>query len=246
MCDVTYVSDLHLEFFKDIPESYKPWKPKKDILCLCGDIGNPLKNTYKEYIKYCSLIFNYVFVIAGNHEYYTNKTIEEINLIIESVCSQYKNVYFLNNKIHYIDEYNTCILGSTLWTQPPSNYVFGYNDFKCIPEMSFNKLKYLHKQSLTFIEQALATIPSEWKVIVLTHHMPTLDLIATKYINDPLNGLFATNLNYIFDKYKINYWICGHSHTSNDIIIKNTRVLLNPIGYKNENSLIHWDASFKI
>ena len=244
MVTVTYVSDLHLEFYNSFPNKYKKWDSNKDILCLAGDIGKPSKNTYKEFIEYSSGLFKYVFVITGNHEYYGKESINHVDVNIEKICSHYKNVYFLNNKTHYIKEYDLYILGTTLWTK--GAYCFEYNDFNCIKGMNAEYLALLHNKALNYLETELEKIDISSKVIVLSHHMPSFNLINSKYKNFPYNCLFASDLNYLFEKYKINFWICGHSHSSNKLKINNTLVLMNPMGYENENDSFDWNAFFKL
>jgi predicted phosphodiesterase len=69
----------------------------------------------------------------------------------------------------------------------------------------------------------------------MTHHLPSFKLINEKYKNSKLSSLFATDLEDIIKKYKIDYWICGHSHNKNNIQINNTILTLNPVGYPGED-----------
>lgn len=249
MPHVTYLSDLHLECFDTWNDKYTGWEGDGDILCLAGDIGKPNKKPYNDFIRHCSLMFKYVFVIAGNHEYYMSKTFDEVNTMINSICSQYSNVYFLNNNIHHIKEYNILILGTTLWTKTKELhplYCKFYNDFNYIPEMTTQEcMNALHEQSVLFLEKKLNSHVFS-KVIVLSHHMPSFELISAKYKGNPINYLYASDLTYMFEKYKIDHWICGHSHVSNNITIQKTQIHMNPIGYPGENKVLHWSAMFEI
>lgn len=79
MVDFQYISDIHLEISGKIPDIPK----SSNNLCLLGDIGAPESDIYKKFIKECSEKFTNVFVIYGNHEYYSEtsmKKIEDISL----------------------------------------------------------------------------------------------------------------------------------------------------------------------
>lgn len=251
MVKVNYISDLHIEFIKGEPKFEKRF-PFKDgeILCLAGDIGYPQHDNYKRFLKYCSDKFKYVVLIAGNHEYYMKQSIEETNKMISDICSEYNNVIFLNNRTHYFEEYDIYIIGTTLWTNTMhliENDVTDYNDFHRIQNMHINLMNELHEQSKEFLITELDKLKEmDSKIIVMTHHLPSYLMIHNKYKGHPLSPLFANQMEYIFDNYKIDWWICGHSHTNMQINIGKTQVVLNPVGYPGENYKINMNAHFEI
>ena len=59
--------------------------------------------------------------------------------------------------------------------------------------------------------------------------MPSFKSIAEKYKNLSLNGAFASNLDELVKKSFM--WFHGHTHSSIDYFIDDTRVLCNPRGY---------------
>ena len=83
MPTVTYISDIHLEFYdRTLPLGID--LKGGDILCLAGDIGCPESRLYFTFLAYCSPLFKYIFIITGNHEYYKTtaqplKTIDNTN-----------------------------------------------------------------------------------------------------------------------------------------------------------------------
>ena len=154
--NIHLISDIHTEFF--ISKAYKNdidifcnklFKKKhnyskKNILCLCGDIGYPELNNYKKFLKICNNNFDKTFVISGNHEYYNfdsdiklindaddqDKIImmkiksnplsmSEKNNIIEEICNGLDNTYFLNNKM--VKYENALFIGCTLWSKLESD-----------------------------------------------------------------------------------------------------------------------------
>jgi len=69
---VQYISDIHLELYKDLPEAafVNFITPDAPYLALCGDIGIPDFKNYEKFISWCAPRWNKIFIIAGNHEYY--------------------------------------------------------------------------------------------------------------------------------------------------------------------------------
>ncbi len=254
MPTVTYLSDIHLEFYKrTIP--YGIDLKGGDILCLAGDIGYPESDIYFTFLSYCSPLFKYIFIIAGNHEYYKtathpHKTIQSTNERIIEACNHYHNVHFLSDSSFHIPEYNLNVIGTTLWTggEPDLDDMYQYNDFRKINGMGMpGHMERLHEMSLLFLKDTLQKYKhNNSTVLVLTHHLPSFQLIAPQYKDSGMNHLFATNLDYLFRDYTIHHWICGHSHYPMNKKIENTNVWMNPVGYPDENKDICWTASFEI
>lgn len=255
MVKINYLSDLHLEFYDSL-DFHKIFKFDNDgeILCLCGDIGYPEDKIYEDFLNYCSKKFKHVFLVSGNHEYYStnnSKTIKSTNIMLEDLCSKFNNVYFLNNKIKYLPEFKLYFIGSTLWTKIPENLSKTkakdyYNDFKKIyyewENLKFpldgDYLNFLNKEAVNFLGNSL-NIYKDHNKIVLTHHLPTYKIISEKYKNCDYNYFFANNLDDLIKNNNINAWLCGHSHTPNKINIDKTIITLNPIGYPDENQNIN-------
>jgi predicted MPP superfamily phosphohydrolase len=180
-----YLSDLHLERLNIIP------RPKicGNYLALCGDIGDPFKNNYKEFIKYTTYNYEKVFLIAGNHEFLYNnnkrKNRKKVLDQIQEIEIKYNNLFFLNNDTCELDNYK--IIGTTLW----SKGVYKKN----------------HKKSLKFLKKELK---DDKQKIILSHYLPSYKLIIPKYKKyNQIN--YATNLEYLIKK-PIYAWLCGHSH----------------------------------
>ena len=77
-------------------------------------------------------------------------------------------------------------------------------------------------------------IPEGWRVIVLTHHMPTFMLNAPEFKDAALNSCYANNLDELF-KEPVVAWICGHSHrATKKRCDTGTLLCLNPRGNKGE------------
>jgi predicted phosphodiesterase len=233
-----YLSDLHLEFIKpskmtelieQIPSGFY------DICILAGDIGNPYQENYDIFMNFISENFKKSFVIAGNHEYYNRtKTIGETNEYLTNYFKKFNNITFLNNSYEYYE--NQCFIGTTLWSkimQPQ----YEINDIYCIPNFDYIKYNRLNSINIDFLEDALE---KNENCIVITHHMPSYDLLHPKYVTPrlaPYNQWFCSNLNDLLVRKmdKIDCWIYGHTHTPSYRKLCGVPFACNPIGYPGEN-----------
>lgn len=96
---VQLMSDLHLEYMKNI-ESVQ-FSINCDILCLCGDIGNPYNDVYWDFINYCKDKCKYVLLLSGNHEIYGSSKIET-EAFIRHKSSLLKNVIYLQKNVFFL------------------------------------------------------------------------------------------------------------------------------------------------
>lgn len=247
-----YISDIHLEMHDKHDEGYiipsMFLKPVAPYLALCGDIGIPELKGYDAFLAWCSKSWKKVFVIAGNHEFYTYRCTAKADIptklqLIQTIVSKYPNVYFLNKASHYIEEDNIRILGCTLWTDTSGGdtkamllymndtkqiYVSGSENLlpQDVTTMHIDHREWLQNQ----IQEAKERQES---VVVLTHHLPSYQLIHEKYENHPLNMCFASNCEHLMMS-PVEAWICGHSHTGLLKDIKGVACYLNPYGYPGE------------
>lgn len=93
----------------------------------------------------------------------------------------------------------------------------------------------IHNQSVKWLKDSLTSISPEKKVVV-THTAPSKHSIPEQYQGEVLNSAFASNLEWLIEKYQPALWVHGHTHGHADYMIGNTRVLANPKGYPGENS----------
>ncbi len=249
---IQYISDIHLEFMSKPPKI----KATAEVLCLAGDIGYPFSGIYREFLKQMNTDFKKVFLIAGNHEYYKDKkygeaSMEIINSMIQSIIINHKltNVTFLNNSY---EEYNNILfVGSTLWSKIPSanmNDICLMNDFKQIEGLTYDTYNLLHIQSCQFITDTLSLVekgelytnPTK-KIVMITHHLPSFNLIDEKHTYSDTNCFYASKCDAYFVE-PIKVWIYGHTHTPNKTIINNIKFVCNPKGYPSENTSVKYET----
>jgi len=249
---IQYCSDLHIEF----PENKEylinnPIKPIGDILVLAGDIALfRTLNEQDDFFDYVSANFKYTFWIAGNHEYYHSDIRKFKNKDIR------ENVFLINNKSVVFEKENLKLIFTTLWSNVEDENIWsvgrGMNDFRVIENgnkgLTVDDYNNLHKVSLDFIKKELDNNNQE-KIIVVTHHVPTLTNYPKEYINSPINNGFATELKDFIESSDIDYWIFGHHHKNMpEFTIGKTKMLTNQLGYvyHNEHDSFKSDAFFEI
>jgi len=246
--DFVILSDIHLEFGKT---SFNKIFGKKNysnkILLLAGDIGYPDMENYWDFFDECNKRFKQTFFVSGNHEFYnydTGKlTISDKEKIITEKIKEYDNIHYLNcNSIEYG---NTVFLGCTLWTNIPEKYYETItelsNDYSQIYINENNLISpkdivKLHKSQVEWLNNELEKYKNK-KIIVLTHHLPTIFLINRKYhMHKELNHCYYTPLEHLINNFNISMWICGHTHHKSSYTLNNCKLIVNPYGYSNENN----------
>ena len=135
-------SDLHLEFYRQDDEKriydLVQKHPDARYLALLGDISAPAnekaKDTLRKFLAHVSGLFETVFYLCGNHEFYVSKydfldeyseyTVDKLKLMIQGLCEEFPNVVFLDDSSVVVEE-SIRIVGSVLWSfVPPEKYEF--------------------------------------------------------------------------------------------------------------------------
>ena len=235
-------SDLHTELttINHVKKLCKMYF-KKDLessLILAGDIGKPNDKRYLYVLDWCSRRYKKIFIIAGNHEFYNS--FDEHNQVLNQlrdICKRFSNVYFMDKNVYCDTKY--IIFGCTLWTtinKLEYEYAYRYyNDFKRIKDIAINDW---HKTDLNWLAEMMQHYKDDIRTkIIITHHMPSYQLIDSKYKNSPINSAFAnTDCDSLLAN--ANFWIYGHTHTSHTQKIGECMCICNPIGYEDENEYI--------
>lgn len=249
---IQYISDLHLEYKKFYPIINK----LADNLALCGDIGYPHSDWFKQFIKNQCKNFKNVFFVLGNHDLYmksNNKQIEiytipDIIKELERQDEEIPNFWFLNNSNIFIDRFNKVyrekpidisdenlvnIIGTILWTDIDLNIAHRVNDYKKIL-IEKDKLltpidvKRMFQENVKFIQDITEKYPNN-KTVLLTHHAPHHKLNG-KYINGELQSAFSTDLSFLL-KSPIKVAISGHVHSVCSFYFNDVFLASNEYGY---------------
>ena len=232
---VQYASDLHLEFRANrewLREN--PLEVTGDVLLLAGDI----MHIEDIDLFWCWARDNYkqVLAVPGNHEFYGADILNYGESFVKPI---YENVAYYYNKVVRIED--TDFVLSTLWSDITSNekcIESGLNDFWNIRYGSVRyRPKYYnqeYKSCLNFIKQAVKESTAK-HIVVCTHHAPSLLTIATEHLTSPLRYAFASDLDYLMEDGRIDYWLYGHSHTNINCKVFKTEVVCNQLGYVEHN-----------
>jgi len=225
-----YMSDLHLEFGL-LPNDPEPC----DVLVLAGDIT--VKNRV-EWINIQAKRFNNVIYVLGNHEYYRQNLDNAVRKTRENLDS---SVHLLQNESVTLN--GVTFHGTCLWTDfnkgDPLTYMDAknqMNDFKLIradhgvSHFSPQRAHTEHNVAKLFLDDV------KKDDVVITHMAPSFQSVHPRYKGQKLNGVYASNLEYIMLELAPKFWIHGHMHDSADYTVGNTRVLCNPRGYVHEEN----------
>lgn len=241
---VRIMSDLHLEFWN--MKIYPLPDDKYSILVLAGDVGNT-RSIEKNMIllKQASEMFKGVIYVLGNHEHYHGSFDKTYDLIKQQVWdANLTNVFILENETVLIDD--VAFIGATLWTdldkgnpvhrQLTKMYMADYhvikNDEKVLnPQDTYDahiiSKKYIFKEIVKHKKNG-------YKTVVVTHHgISTLSTHA-RFRGDPMNSSFISDLSEKILDTKPDVWIHGHVHNCFQYQLGETRVIVNPRGYPNE------------
>ena len=234
---IQYMSDLHLEFWENSRYMKHLEIPVTgDVLVLAGDIFYlkdsmaPLRNFW----KWASEHYRQVLLVPGNHEYYNYCDVMERGLQWKWMFRD--NVGYYQNQVVRIDD--TDFILSTFWSQisPQDEYYVwkGMNDFrqtryndKLLNPEQYNSM---HKFCREFVEKSIAESTAK-HIVVVTHHLPTLQVVAAQHLGSVLNSAFATECGDMIAANPIDVWIYGHSHTNVQAQIAQTRIVSNQLGY---------------
>lgn len=242
---IQIVSDIHLEFFKreqKIDSFVKKLYTNADVLILAGDISVVNDKLSRDYLVYfldliCNHYSNIIYVL-GNHEYYHG----DFNTVLKQLKSltyQHLNLRILENELLIIDD--VIFYGTTLWFKETPQAILNthyLNDFRYID--NFNPY-IANEEAINYINNIKE---NDLKQVLVTHHLPTYKLVSEQYIRE------VTNCYYVCDiedqLYKFDLVISGHSHTSVDLYIDQTRLVRNPYGYLQENKQFEFNKVIEI
>ena len=242
-------SDLHTEFMGHgnsakitrILERALPVLPHdaRTTLVIAGDLGSMHKpDNLIIALEYLCSRFVDVIYIPGNHEYYGG-SLKDTPTWIADNTDHIDNLLFGPIQMHLG---KPTIHANTLWTDfDGGNDVSmfmalrGMNDYNHCggpddgimlnPEHTLA----IHRRTV----EHLHNVVNEGD-IVITHHLPSFKSIDSAYTNSPLNGAYASDLEWLILHTKPSLWIHGHTHRSKDYMIGQTRVLCNPRGYEGD------------
>lgn len=249
-----YISDIHLEMQRRVKlDNFSCFKN----LFLLGDIGRIDQPEYHKFIKYFSNKFENVFVILGNHEYYSRKyTMYDL----ENMCKFPSNAHVLQNSKKYINLDNNKVtdvkkegnyiklIGSTLWSNITKQASVHMNDYHMIYTHENKKLTpdFSRELFITNKKYILTELEEKIPTLLLTHH-GVHPLCNGKYIENITDSAFATDIPELKNFKHLKACFNGHTHVYLNTVIPNTdiKLLSNCYGYFGENTKFVNDATYE-
>lgn len=251
------LSDIHLEFNNIESNNIKC---KSDNLVLCGDICPIGLNEYYIFISTLSNKFKNIFIVYGNHEFYSAEG-EDMSSLKNHTRFLPKNVYVLDNRVVYIDIDNNVytdsdfeqlntnkrtnlvkIIGSTLWSDIRTSDI-KLNDFKCIytkrgKTLTSHDVKKMFKDNVCYIIYELEREP-KIPTVLITHHGPHPDCNGI-YNSSVLSSAFVSYIPELYTKNNLKLCLFGHTHSSVDKLLtfedgNSIRFVSNQFGYPFED-----------
>jgi predicted phosphodiesterase len=252
---ILLLSDLHREI-----SLWNPTPLDVDLVILAGDISAKLFGVTwaLQAFKNSDGSRPQVVYVAGNHEFYH----AHLGLLGEmlALCKADTHMHVLEQGQVTLSDVR--VLGCTLWSNFAlygADRVAGVmdtaareiNDFQLIqnipgklftPEDSVR----LYEQSAAWLDQALAE-PFAGKTVVVTHFAPHRRCVASRYEGSDLSAYFVNDLEWLMEKYPIDLWCYGHTHTNADFVAANgCRVISNQRGYPSETDQMKFRQDFMI
>lgn len=228
------MSDLHMEFWEDIPRfinNIVDLTPNADVIALAGDIGNIAIN----YDDMRDLLVKLsgkgrVIAVLGNHDYYGRpfECGDEVACSLRRELAAYKNIHVNIGPPEWIKVENFNILAGTLWFE---NCQFSNTEKSWLSDFRVKNLeKYIYDWNSFYkkvLEQACKP-----NIITITHHSPTYKSVHPKYNGSSLNRFFCNNMDDLL--LKVTLSCHGHLHDPVDYYINKTRICSAPFGYPAE------------
>ena len=242
------VSDLHLEFQNSNPVIER----KAENLILAGDVGYPTHEKFVNFMYDLCSKFERVFYVAGNHEYYCGLPKSEVDALLTKLSKELGFI-FLNNTTYRFPDNGLTVVGTTLWTRTTPRNAFilesCINDYRKILKGE-DKERITSKDTGEWHEEAVQFLFKEFSIpgekLVITHHLPSMELIHEKYQGHPANCAFASSLEPMFKGSGVKVWCAGHTHAPISKTISGIQFFVNPVGYPGENKEPNTSFTFTI
>jgi predicted phosphodiesterase len=241
---VQYASDLHLEFRSEaeVDELLTRFEPRAPTLVLAGDVGDPRRSSYSRFLRRVAARFERTILVAGNHEFYGGDGQQATLAGIRSTVAGIPNLTFLHNELLDDPALPFRVFGGTMWSHITDSergrVQHVLNDFARIPGFGVDEFTNEHH---VFVDLLSAELPRPFEeparpLVVVTHYLPSYDLIHPDYRDSDVNSAFASEVTAAHDP-RIAAWFYGHTHKAG-VAQRNGRPFFfcNPLGYPGERS----------
>jgi predicted MPP superfamily phosphohydrolase len=229
------ISDLHSEFYRGKEEQLidgLPIAEKLDFLVVAGDtvvFGSQPEYIVDVIFSKISRMANDILLVTGNHEYYNSSKVFAEDALSKALRN-YRNITWLDNEGLILN--GVRFYGGTMWYSAGDGlnqiYEHHINDYSLIRDFNWAE-----KENAVFTANALRFVDSS--TVVISHHMPHPACISPKYRNSNINRFFTSDQTEVITSKRPRLWFAGHTHDRSDTTVEDTRIIINPFGYPNEN-----------
>jgi len=221
------MSDLHLEFHADGGASFiASLDPSEvDVLVLAGDIAQGSELPAALGLLCRRFARATIVYVHGNHEFYQSN-LPAVHQATREVARRHSNLHWLENRTAKIA--GRRFLGATLWFRhardalPYRRYMNDFFEIEAFESWVYEQ----NRRTLRWLRRSVR--PGD---VVVTHHLPTPRAVAPEFVDDPLNPFFVCDVEDVISSQRPALWLYGHTHTSGDLRIGDTRLVCNPLGY---------------
>lgn len=235
---VQVVSDLHLEFGVSKEHYEAVVDTVADVLVIAGDLSSGHYLT-EHLLKIQEDSGKMIVFVPGNHDYYhaSRKTIDQE---LDKIKDINKSIHVLKERVLSFN--GMFFIGSTGWWDGSNGHIgltvkHGLNDFSHIYDLmddgNLDGVKW-GRESRLFFEKYIKFIKKnapEDKIMCISHHYPHIKSLDPRFKGSPLNACFGNRWEHLIEDFQPDFWVHGHTHTSFDYMVGDTRVICNPQGY---------------
>jgi predicted phosphohydrolase len=233
--EYTVCSDLHIERFYPAVPSIFDFIPKEQIknkIIFVGDVGRTeFFGTYCKFFINTYPLFKKMILVPGNHEYYgatTKQTIEQLDQKLDFLSEIIPNLTILRNSFITIKKTKIIIFGSTLFSLLPLDFELNLPFFNSKNQLTTAEFNKLFLDSLIQIQKIMFEKPKDYTLVVVTHYAPTFHTTIGEKYNSPTNKrnhLYASHLDFLLKKEKVDLWIYGHTGHNSTFTTDNGTIL---------------------
>ena len=237
---IAELSDIHAEHWRSANDFIKFLgyiRPVEisDVLILAGDIWSLHDETCLLYLDEFRKWAVEIVYVPGNHEWYDTSPKVNGKEMLDKLYNEglrvlgpdyyksftYEGMRFVGTTCWYPDN---ALVRKRLMNWSDVAYIRGF-------------MKWWEKFQLEERKHLWANMQEG--DIVVSHMLPSFNCVSPEWANNPDNCLYVARVDDMILDIKPKLWFCGHSHDKQDIMLGNTRIIRNPIGYPSQLDLQH-------
>ncbi|KIP04268.1 hypothetical protein PHLGIDRAFT_202135 [Phlebiopsis gigantea 11061_1 CR5-6] len=235
---IQLLSDLHLEIERPGKALYHFEIPKTaECLALLGDTGCTAHEALFDWLRVQVERFKAILFVAGNHEPY-GWTMSKSHARLRAFEAETSGRFIFLNQTRIDLSPTLTVLGCTLWSflDPVELSANSVKDFQRIEKFDASGRSALHLSDVAWLNEAVTRIANEEperKVLIFTHHAPTIHGTSDpKYAGQSNASAFATELTSApcWRSGTVALWAFGHTHWCCDFERNGIRVYSNQRG----------------